>query len=95
MNTNFVDPQAKTDEAVDAKTAQLQELLALKRYQVQAISVSKGLEFDNVLVDNVSADNYVTDREQRILYTAFSRAMDRLFITYSGTPSKFLDAIIK
>ena len=95
LNTNFVDPQAKTDEAVDAKTAQLQELLAHKRYQVQAISVSKGLEFDNVLVDNVSADNYVTDREQRILYTAFSRAMDRLFITYSGTPSKFLDAIIK
>ena len=54
------------------------------------ISVSKGLEFDNVLVVDVSADNYQNARDQRILYTAFSRAMDRLFITYQGEASPFI-----
>lgn len=63
------------------------------RYQVLPISTSKGLEFDHVLVADVSADNYSTAREQRILYTAFSRAMDRLFITYHGTASTFLERL--
>lgn len=104
LDVHFTDRQAshttelkQTDdpsEAVtDVKAAQLQELLTTKRYQVLPISVSKGLEFDNVLVDNVSADNYATAREQRILYTAFSRAMDRLFITYTGIASPFLEKI--
>lgn len=62
-------------------------------YQVLPISTSKGLEFDHVLVADVSDDNYMTAREQRILYTAFSRAMDRLFITYQGTASPFLERI--
>lgn len=62
-------------------------------FQVLPISTSKGLEFDHIMVVDVSDDNYLTAREKRILYTAFSRAMDRLFITYQGTASPFLERI--
>lgn len=74
----------------DLLAEQLPSLTTDKFYQVLPISVSKGLEFDNVLVVDVSADNYQSARDQRILYTAFSRAMDRLFITYQGEASPFL-----
>lgn len=48
------------------------------------ISLSKGLEFDNVLIHNASDDNYMTQRDKRILYTASSRAMKNLYITYKN-----------
>ncbi len=58
--------------------------------KVLPISLSKGLEFDNVLVYNVSEENYQSERDQRILYTAVSRGMQNLFVTYKGNLSKFL-----
>ncbi|MCI3028253.1 UvrD-helicase domain-containing protein [Desemzia sp. C1] len=57
---------------------------------VLPISLSKGLEFDNVLVYDVSEYNYVDERDQRILYTAVSRGMQNLFMTYKGNKSRFL-----
>lgn len=57
---------------------------------VLPISVSKGLEFSNVLVYDISADNYNTARDNRILYTAISRGMQRLFLTYAGEMTKSL-----
>ncbi|MBM6614898.1 UvrD-helicase domain-containing protein [Desemzia sp. RIT804] len=58
--------------------------------KVLPISLSKGLEFDNVLVYDVSEENYQSERDQRILYTAVSRGMQNLFMTYKGNLSKFL-----
>lgn len=83
----------QADELRELLAKLLPELTANKFYQVLPISVSKGLEFDHVLVVDVSANNYTSAREQRILYTAFSRAMDRLFITYHGEASPFLDKL--
>ncbi|WP_086350805.1 HelD family protein [Candidatus Enterococcus clewellii] len=57
------------------------ELDSLK-VTILPISLSKGLEFDHVLLYDVSAENYATDREIKILYTAISRAMKQLFVTY-------------
>ncbi len=54
------------------------------------ISLSKGLEFDNVLLYNVSDDHYSTERDQKILYTAISRGMKNLFITYECKLSRLL-----
>ena len=46
--------------------------------------LAKGLEFDEVVVPFVSARNYHTDVDQRMLYIACTRAMHRLMLTYSG-----------
>lgn len=45
--------------------------------------LAKGLEFDEVVVPFVSARNYHTDVDQRMLYIACTRAMHRLTLTYS------------
>lgn len=55
------------------------------------ISLSKGLEFDHVLIHNASNENYHTLRDKRILYTASSRAMKDLYITYQGQLTEMLD----
>lgn len=58
--------------------------------QVLPISLSKGMEFDNVLIFNASEDNYSSKRDQKILYTAVSRGMQNLYLTYTKKQSKLL-----
>ena len=69
-----------------------QELLDRLNLTIIPISLSKGLEFDNVLIHNASNDNYHTQRDKRILYTASSRAMKNLYITFSDSLTEFLQA---
>lgn len=57
---------------------------------VLPIHLAKGLEFKQVLLYDVSAENYHTDQDQRILYTAISRAMEALMVTSKTTFSTFL-----
>ncbi|MCA1772433.1 MAG: ATP-binding domain-containing protein, partial [Halomonas sp.] len=52
--------------------------------------MAKGLEFDRVIVPDVSEKNYATDMERNLLYVACTRAMHRLMLTYTGKPSVFL-----
>ncbi len=56
---------------------------------------SKGLEFDYVIVYNVSKDNYAVDLDYRILYIALSRAMHKLDITYIGEPASKINDYFK
>lgn len=58
--------------------------------KILPISAAKGLEFDHVLIHNVSADNYHTDLDRRLLYTSISRAMKTIYLSYSGQLSAFL-----
>ena len=67
---------------------------------IMTIHKAKGLEFDNVLIFNVSqgsiphynASKYGTvDEEARVLYVALSRAKKRIYITYSGRLSQFIN----
>lgn len=51
----------------------------------------KGLEFDNVIVPDVTEAEYQTERDRQILYIACTRALHELDILYYGTRSKFLD----
>lgn len=46
------------------------------------ISLAKGLEFDHVLLYNASTENYTTEQDRKMLYTATSRGMEQLTITY-------------
>lgn len=46
------------------------------------ISLAKGLEFDYVILYNASTENYATKQDRKMLYTAISRGMQELTITY-------------
>jgi DNA helicase II / ATP-dependent DNA helicase PcrA len=57
---------------------------------VAAVHMSKGLEFDEVLLPDASAENYGNRMDRHLLYVATTRAMHRLTLTYSGSPSPFI-----
>ncbi len=46
--------------------------------------LAKGLEFDVVLIYNVSDENYACEEERLLLYTACTRALHVLCVYYSG-----------
>lgn len=52
--------------------------------------LAKGLEFDAVVVYNVSEDNYFRELDRRLLYIACTRALHSLTLLYAGNASKFL-----
>ncbi|RXI77605.1 RNA polymerase recycling motor HelD [Levilactobacillus suantsaii] len=55
--------------------------------------LSKGLEFDAVIVWEASASRYQDDDERQLLYTICSRAMHRLSLVAAGTLSPLLDDV--
>lgn len=57
---------------------------------VTSSHLAKGLEFDQVIVPFVDAENYKTDMDRSLLYIACTRAMHMLTLTYSGEVSPFL-----
>ena len=46
--------------------------------------LAKGLEFDEVIVPQITDRNYRTDIDRHILYVAVTRAMHRLTLTHTG-----------
>ncbi len=59
---------------------------------VTTAHLAKGLEFDQVIVPQATSNNYATDIDKSMLYIACTRAMHRLTLTYTGTPTTFVDA---
>ena len=54
--------------------------------------LSKGLEFDAVIVFNCSHDNYIADELHiKLLYVTITRPLHKLFIYYKDKPSVLLD----
>jgi DNA helicase-2/ATP-dependent DNA helicase PcrA len=54
------------------------------------ITMSKGLEFDSVLVYDVSAGQYGTRDDKKLLYIAATRALHRLCLFYTGEISPLI-----
>jgi len=52
--------------------------------------MSKGLEFDAVIIYDVSNKNYHTDLDRRLLYIACTRALHRLAIYYTAEKSSLI-----
>lgn len=52
--------------------------------------LAKGLEFDVVLVSDVSSENYSSDLDKKLLYVICTRALHRLTLFYRGEKSAFL-----
>lgn len=81
----------KTAQQADDLIAEIgEQRLKSLECNILPITLSKGLEFDHVLIHQVSQDNYHTEGDRRILYTAASRAMKNLFISYSDSLSVFI-----
>ena len=57
---------------------------------VTSIRMSKGLEFDEVIVADADAEVYHTEYDRCLLYIASTRAMHRLSMFYTGNPSHLL-----
>ena len=52
--------------------------------------MAKGLEFDQVIIPQVTDRNCNSDIDRSMLYVTTIRAMHRLTLTYAGTRSEFL-----
>lgn len=57
---------------------------------ITSVHMAKGLEFDQVIVPQVSQQNYSTAMERNLLYVACMKALHKLDLTYSGRASQFL-----
>lgn len=58
---------------------------------IMPVHLAKGLEFDSVIVHNVSAKRFKTQHDLNLLYTASSRAMHELYLPFVGTVSTFIN----
>lgn len=58
---------------------------------ITSIQMSKGLEFDEILVLDVNDEEFKTEYERNLLYIAVTRAMHKLTVLYTGRPSHYLD----
>lgn len=57
---------------------------------VTSIQMSKGLEFDEVIIPFANGDTYHTEYDRNLLYIACTRAMHRLSLTHTGTLSPLI-----
>jgi DNA helicase-2/ATP-dependent DNA helicase PcrA len=57
---------------------------------ITTVHLSKGLEFDEVIIPFVSARNYQTDVDRSMLYIACTRAMHQLMLTYTKEKTVFI-----
>ena len=57
---------------------------------ITSVRMSKGLEFDEVLIPQADSGTYASDFDRSLLYIACTRAMHRLTLTYSGKETEFI-----
>ncbi|MGW8821256.1 RNA polymerase recycling motor HelD [Paenibacillus lautus] len=60
---------------------------------VVPVYLAKGIEFDAVLVYDASSEAYGRENERKLLYTACTRAMHRLYLYATGEWSLFVQAV--
>lgn len=57
---------------------------------VTSAHLSKGLEFDRVLLPDVTEENYSTEMDRGLLYIGCTRAMHKLDLLYSGKKTRLI-----
>ncbi|OBW82390.1 helicase [Clostridioides difficile] len=62
-----------------------------KGVSITSIKMSKGLEFDEVIVPSVNNKTYYSDYDRSLLYIACTRAMHKLKLTYTGELTQLID----
>ena len=59
--------------------------LLVPGYTILPLALTKGLEFDAVVLWNPNCERYAgTDRDAKLLYVAVTRALHELHILYTG-----------
>lgn len=58
---------------------------------ITTIFMSKGLEFDEVLIPYANEQTYSSEQDRSLLYVACTRAMHKLTLSYCGRLTRFLD----
>lgn len=101
LNCESIAVICKTQQEADEVYNKLKDLTDINLFNPEADKIqknalvipaymSKGLEFDAVLVYNTSEDNYSSDFDRRILYIACTRALHQLALYYTGNRSSFI-----
>jgi DNA helicase-2/ATP-dependent DNA helicase PcrA len=62
---------------------------------IASVQMSKGLEFDEVVVVGASVEHYATPFDRNLLYIACTRAMHKLSLTCHGQPAAAIQAVVK
>ncbi|WP_081741759.1 HelD family protein [Ruminiclostridium josui] len=57
---------------------------------ITSIQMSKGLEFDEVIIPSANIETYYTDYDRKLLYIACTRAMHKLSLLYTGSLTELL-----
>jgi DNA helicase-2/ATP-dependent DNA helicase PcrA len=57
------------------------------------VYLAKGLEFDSVIVWDAGASVYGHEEERKLFYTACTRAMNVLYVGYTGEKNRFLETV--
>ena len=57
---------------------------------ITSVRMSKGLEFDEVLIPQADSRTYASDFDRSLLYIACTRSMHRLTLTYSVRETRFI-----
>ncbi len=80
-------------EKIDQKAYMLnyQSTAFYKGVIVTSAHLAKGLEFDCVLVPETTEKNYNSNIDRSMLYVACTRAMHKLYLTFSGEISQFVN----
>lgn len=84
------------NEAVDRTTdsitdGAIADIIAGITVTVLPLALTKGLEFDAVILYNPNEDCYADcDRDAKLLYVAVTRALHELHIVYTGELCKLL-----
>ena len=60
---------------------------------ISTIHMSKGLEFDEIVIPMVDVNNYESDYDRNLLYIACTRAMHKLTLTYHNEITDILSNI--
>ena len=62
----------------------------LKGVFIIPVYLSKGLEFDAVLISDVNKERFHSEDDKNLLYIACTRALHRLSLFFAGVPSPLL-----
>lgn len=61
---------------------------------VTSVAMSKGLEFDEVVIPDVDDSNYSSEYDRGLLYVACTRAMHRLTLLHGKNASRLIDKLL-
>ncbi|KAF1678389.1 RNA polymerase recycling motor HelD [Bacillus sp. SKDU12] len=88
-----IQAHAYMSEYIDVRLIHKENQTFQKGVCIIPIYLAKGIEFDAVLVYDASEEQFRTEHDRRLLYTACTRAMHVLSVFYTGNASPFVTAV--